>query len=139
MQKIIYWVSTSLVALLYVGGGAFYLSNIAGVQEMWAHLGFPGYLVPIMAVVKLAAALVILWRPVVALADLAYAGMFFHLLLAISAHINAGDGGFLPALIGIVLLITSFFTQNAARAKPSPYGRLPFAARTAPALPRVRV
>ncbi len=47
--------------------------------------------------------------------------MFFHLLLAISAHLNAGDGGFAPALIGLVLLVASFLTQNAARASKSPY------------------
>jgi hypothetical protein len=63
----------------------------------------------------------ILSRVSVALSDLAYAGMFYHLLLAFSAHVNAGDGGFAPALIAVCLLIVSFFTQNAARAKLSPY------------------
>ena len=52
--------------------------------------------------------------------------MFYHLLLAFSAHINAGDGGFVPAIIGMVLLVLSFFTQNAARQKQSPYGSLVF-------------
>jgi hypothetical protein len=113
---------------MYVGAGTFYLTDIAGVQAIWGQLGFPAYLVPIMAVVKIVAGLVILWRPLVALTDLAYAGVFFHLLLAVSAHVNAGDGGFVPALVGTVLLIVSFFTQNAARTKPSPYGHLPLAA-----------
>lgn len=128
LQKGIYWVSTVLLALIYVGGGVFYLTDIAGMQAGWVQLGFPAYLVPIMAVVKIAAGVVILWRPVVALVDLTYAGMFFHLLLAVSAHIAAGDGQFLPAVIGVVLLVLSCFTQNAARAKPSPYGSWPLAA-----------
>ena len=50
----------------------------------------------------------------------AYAGMLFHLLLAISAHLNARDGGFVPALIALALLATSFLTQNLARRRPSP-------------------
>lgn len=128
IQKSLYWVSTALLALMYIGAGTFYLTDIAGVQQIWEKLGFPAYLVPIMGVVKIAAGVVILWRPLVGLADLAYAGMFFHLLLAVSAHVNAGDGGFVPALVGTVLLVVSYVTQNAARAKPSPYGRLPLAA-----------
>ncbi|MGE7964035.1 DoxX family protein [Pseudomonas sp. NPDC089918] len=124
-QKRIYWGSTALLALLYLAGGVFYLSATTQVQAIWGQLGFPGYLVPILAIVKLTAAVVILWRPVIALVDLTYAGMFFHLLLAVSAHANAGDGGFVPALIGLVLIVLSYFTQNAARAKASPYGRWP--------------
>lgn len=121
IQKWTYWVSTALLALMYLAGSAMYLSDITGVQQIFAKLGYPGYLVPILAVVKLAGAVVILWRPHAALTDLAYAGMFYHLLLAASAHINAGDGGFAPALIGLALLGLSFFTQNTARLKKSPY------------------
>ena len=66
----------------------------------------------------------ILSRVNLALSDLAYAGMLYHLLLALSAHINAGDGGYAPAIIGLGLLIVSFYTQNAARAKQSRYAPL---------------
>lgn len=127
IQKWAYWVSTVLLALMYLAGSAMYLSNIAGIQLLFGTLSYPGYLVPILGVVKLLGAVTILWRFSVALADLAYAGMFYHLLLAFSAHINAADGGFVPAIIGLVLLALSFFTQNAARPKKSPYGSLVFA------------
>lgn len=118
--KWIYWIATSLLALIYLAGGAYYLSDIAGVQRIFPTLGYPPYLVPILAVLKPLAAVTILWRFNVALSDLAYAGMFYHLLLAISAHLNAGDYGFGPALVGLVALLVSFATQNAARRKPSP-------------------
>jgi len=55
------------------------------------------------------------------LSDLAYTGVFFHLLLAFSAHINAGDDAFLPAVIGLIALFVSFSTQNTARDQPSPH------------------
>lgn len=55
------------------------------------------------------------------LRSVAYAGMFYHLLLAFSAHVNAGDGGFVPAVLGLCVLVASFLTQNAARATQSPY------------------
>lgn len=125
LPKYTYWISTGLLALMYVGGGVFYLTATADVQAIWVSLGFPAYLVPIMAVVKIAAAVVILWRPTVALTELAYAGMFFHLLLAVSAHLNAADGGFAPALVGVVLLALSHGTQNTARRKLSPFGFWP--------------
>jgi len=120
--KWIYWSSTLLLAAIYVAGGLMYLSNIPGIQAVFLKLGYPAYLVPILAIVKLAGALTIVWRFSRALTDLAYAGMFFHLLLALSAHLNAADGGFAPAVVGLLLLIASFLSQNTARAKPSPYG-----------------
>ena len=125
LLKRLYWVSTGLLALLYAGSGIFYLTNLTHAQAIWQHLGFPGYLVPAMAVVKLVAAVIILWRPIIGIVDLTYAGMFFHLLLAMSAHLNAGDGGFAPAVVGLVLLVLSVFTQNSARTIPSPYGQWP--------------
>jgi hypothetical protein len=33
--------------------------------------------------------------------------MFFHLLLAVSAHLNAGDYCFPPALVGLLALLVS--------------------------------
>lgn len=87
-------------------------------------LGFPAYLVPILAVLKPLAAVTILWRFNVALSDLACAGMFYHLLLAFSAHLNVGQTvEAAPALVGLDALLVSFATQNAARRKPSPYGQ----------------
>lgn len=120
-MKIIYWASTGLLSLLYLGGAAFYLTQKGVVVDMLGGLGYPAYLVVLLPIVKILGPLAILVRKPVALSDLAYGGMFFHLLLAISAHINAGDGGFGPALVGLVLLLVSFFTQNAVRKSHSPY------------------
>jgi hypothetical protein len=120
-MKYVYWGATGLLALMYLAGAFMYLSNMSGVQQIFGTLGYPAYLVPILAVAKLAAPIVIVWRFSVALSDLAYAAMFFHLLLAFSAHINVGDGEFVPAIVGLVVLLVSFFTQNSARATPSPY------------------
>lgn len=118
--KWIYWTATTVLALIYLAGGAYYLSDIAGVQRIFPTLGYPPYLVPILAVLKPLGAITILWRRSVALSDLAYAGMFYHLLLAISAHFNAGQTvEAAPALVGLAALLVSFFTQNWARQKPS--------------------
>jgi DoxX-like family len=90
------------------------------VQEGFTNFGFPAYLVPVLIGAKIAAAVAILTRVSVRLSDLAYAGIFYHLLLAFSAHLDAGDGGCGAALLALALLRASFFTQNAARKRPSP-------------------
>lgn len=118
--RIAYWVSTALLCLIYLGGAAAYIMQRPMVEEGFANFGYPSYLITVLIVAKIAAPLAILSRVSVPLSDLAYAGMFFHLLLAISAHLNAGDGGFFPASVGLVLLLISFFTQNRARKTPSP-------------------
>ncbi|MHA6297624.1 DoxX family protein [Devosia sp. CAU 1758] len=117
---IAYWANTALLSLIYAGGALAYLTQRDMVEEGFIHFGFPAYLITVLIVAKIAAPLAILTRASVLLSDLAYAGMLFHLLLAVSAHLNAGDGGFIPALVGFVLLVTSFLTQNAARKRPSP-------------------
>jgi hypothetical protein len=119
-KKSTYWVSTTLLALFYLAGATYYFSDLDGVRKVFAALGYPTYLVPYIAVVKLLAAIAVVSRISVALSDLAYAGMFYHLLLAVSAHLNA-SGSAVPALVGLALLLVSFSTQNSARAKKSPY------------------
>lgn len=120
-RKYAYWISTALICLLYLASATMYLTQGDMIRQALGGLGYPAYLIPVLIVVKILGVAAILSRVSVALSDLAYAGMFYHLLLAFSAHLNAGDGGFAPALIGLGLLVVSFFTQNAARATPSPY------------------
>lgn len=107
--------------LLYAASATFYVTSGDMVRGMFAALGYPAYLVPTLIVVKLLAIVAILSRGSLFLSDLAYVGMFFHLLLAVQAHLVAGDGGVIPATVGLILLVVPFLTQNAARASKSPY------------------
>jgi len=120
--KYVYWIATGLVALVYLGGGAFYIFGHAMVVDMYENLlGYPSYIIWPLAVLKITAAIVILWRPSTFLSDWAYASMFWHLLLAASAHMSVGDPGWPPAIVAEVLLIVSFLVQNKVRMKKSPY------------------
>ena len=115
-DKIIYWVATGLVSLIYFGGAIFDATQGDIVRGLYGQLGYPAYLVSLLIVAKIATPVAILLRKPVWLSDLAYTGMFWHLLLAISAHLNAGDFGFPPAVVGLIALSVSFFWQNKARA-----------------------
>jgi DoxX-like family len=117
-----YWISTALLSLLYLTSAYVYVAKGDWVRQVLAELGYPGYLVPFMIVVKVLGPAAILLRISTALSDLAYAGMFYHLLLSGLAYISVRKpGGALPAVVGLVLLAASFITQNAARVGPSPY------------------
>ena len=120
-MKLIYWISTGIVCLGYLGGAALYTLQHDMVAGLFAQLGYPVYLTYLLPVVKVLGPAAILSRFSVKLSDLAYAGMFYHLLLAFSAHMNAGVPGWQPAVIMFVALLVSFFTQNAVRTPASPY------------------
>jgi len=119
--KIVYWVSTAILCLLYLGGAAFYLTQPDMVGPLLTGMGWPIYLVTLLPIVKILGPVAVLVRRPIWLSDLAYAGMLYHLIWAIIAHLYAGDGGFAPALVGLIAMLVSFFTQNAVRKGQSPY------------------
>lgn len=117
-----YWISTALLSLLYLTSAYMYVTKGDRVRQILTDLGYPAYLVPVMIAVKVLGVAAILLRVSVELSDLAYAGIFYHLLLAGLAHLGVRKpSAALPAAVGLALLATSFVTQNAARAIPSPY------------------
>ncbi|PDT00606.1 hypothetical protein CO666_29900 [Rhizobium chutanense] len=120
-----YWISTALLSVLYLASAAIYATRRDWVRQALTKLGFTApFLIPFMIVIKVLGPVAILSRISVPLSDLAYAGIFFHLLLSGLAHIGVRKpAGALPAAIGLALLITSFMTQNDARDMPSPYIR----------------
>ncbi|WEJ59605.1 DoxX family protein [Devosia sp. FJ2-5-3] len=119
-SKVAYWISTVLLCMIYGSGAIMYILQRPLVEEGFGYFGYPAYLVSVLIVAKIAAPLTILTRFSVQLSDLAYAGMLFHLLLAISAHLSVVDMGFVPALLALALLAVSFLTQNAGRKVASP-------------------
>lgn len=119
----IYWLSTALLSLLYFASASMYIAKGDFVRKAQADLGYSAsYLVPFMIMVKILGPVAILWRFNVALSDLAYAGILYHLILSGMAHLGVGKPkGAIPAAVALVLLVASFATQNAARELPSPY------------------
>ncbi|NHT77609.1 hypothetical protein G8E10_18010 [Rhizobiaceae bacterium CRRU44] len=118
-----YWISTALLSLLYLSSAALYVAKRDYVEKAQADLGYLAtYLVPFMIVVKILGPLAILTRFNVPLSDLAYTGIFYHLILSGMAHLGVRSlKGAAPAIIGLALLAASFTTQNYARDVSSPY------------------
>lgn len=118
-----YWISTALLSALYLSSAFLYLTKKDFVQKAQGDLGYrAAHLIPLMIVVKILGPAAILTRVSVPLSDLAYAGMFYHLILSGMAHLGARSlKGAAPAALGLALLAASFATQNDARQAPSPY------------------
>ncbi len=118
-----YWISTALLSALYLSSATLYVTKKDFVVKAQADLGYHApHLVPFMIVVKILGPLAILTRVSLPLSDLAYAGVFYHLILSGMAHLGVRSiKGAAPAAIGLVLLAVSFATQNYARDLPSPY------------------
>jgi hypothetical protein len=118
-----YWISTTLLSLLYLSSAFLYVTKRDFVRKAQADLGYhAAHLIPFMIAVKFLGPIALLSRVSVPLSDLAYAGIFYHLLLSGMAHLGVRKPkDALPAAIGLALLAVSFITQNAAREMPSPH------------------
>ncbi|TNE51056.1 MAG: DoxX family protein [Deltaproteobacteria bacterium] len=84
----------------------------AFVAKTFTKLGYPTYIIYPLAVVKILGLIAIWTKKSQRLKEWAYAGFFFDLVLAISAHIAVQDGEFAPAVVALVLLLTSYFSEQ---------------------------
>jgi hypothetical protein len=113
-DKIIYWLATGIVTLLMLFSAYQYIFNHAAIVGAFESLGYPSYLIYPLAVAKLLGLAAILSRISNLLKNLAYAGFLYDFVLALVAHLMAGDGGYLFALIATIAVIISFFYERKA-------------------------
>jgi hypothetical protein len=71
-------------------------------------LGFPTWIIYPLAIAKILGVIAITTRKSAKIKEWAYAAFFFNFLLALTAHLIAGDGEFLPAAMALVLLTVSY-------------------------------
>ena len=108
IYKIAYWISTGLLCLLMLASAGMYIFNHQAVLEIFKTLGYPTYIVYPLAVAKILGIIAIISKQSKWLKEWAYAGFFFDFLLAISAHLNAGDGEYPLPIIALILLLVSY-------------------------------
>ena len=105
-----YRISTGLLSVMMIGAPAMYVFNHEEVSAVFTKLGYPTYIIYPLAVAKLLGLVAIWTRKIETLKNLAYAGYFYDLILAVSAHVMAGDGEFAPALVALVLVSVSYYS-----------------------------
>ncbi|MGQ2908792.1 MAG: DoxX family protein [Aliihoeflea sp.] len=119
--KIGYWVFTLLFTGFYAYSVFGYVTDYGYWASEYERLGYPAYMVGVMIPVKLAGIVAILARRPIWLAQLAYAGFFYHLLLATNAHFQLGEGATVLPLVLLAFVISSWATQNGAREQHAAY------------------
>ncbi len=114
-NKLIFSITTGLLALMYLGGGSRYFLEFQEMSDIYVTLQFPRWLHPLLGVTKFMAVISLLtilfnvkanpkW-----LKEWTYAGIFFNGTLALIAHQMIGEPFELamPAIMVIVLVILS--------------------------------
>ena len=117
LPKLIYWFSTILLTLLLLFSAGMYFLNHSDVVVAFQELGYPAYLIYPLAFAKVLAVIAIISNKVRFLKQLAYAGVFFNLLLAFIAHAAKGDGAGLLAFLGIFLVGISWVFDKIIKPK----------------------
>ena len=114
-RKVMYWVSTGLVAALSIVAGVTYLAAAPQAVEGFAHVGYPQQLRVLLGIAKLLGvdALVVPGFPTVK--EWAYAGFTFAWIAAFVAHYLARDGSAPMPLVLLALLVVSYVTRPPSR------------------------
>ena len=126
-----YWITTILVALAFLAGGASDLARSPQVLEGMQHLGYPDYFATILGVWKILGAIAILAPGFPRLKEWAYAGIFFDLSGAALSHAYSHDpvGKIVTPLVILGIAAASWALRSssatAAIRSTTPAGRDP--------------
>jgi len=108
-KRIAYWISTALMCGLFLFSAGMYFMNTEMIQNYFVQLGFPSWIVIPLAIAKVLGVIAVLSNINPLLREWAYAGFFFDVILAATAHTIAGDGAGMLSYGGILLVVLSRF------------------------------
>ena len=92
LRTIIYWAVSAPVLLETAVGAEWDLARIPFVREIFAHLGYPLYLLTILGIAKVLAVIGLVAPRARRVKEWAYAGVFFVYAGAACSHYAVGDG-----------------------------------------------
>src|SRR5207249_1815013 len=120
-RKVIYWVTTGLVAVSSMFAAFTYLTAAPEAVAGFAHVGYPQQLRVLLGIAKLGGAIALVVPGFATLKEWAYAGFTFAWIAAFFAHRLAGDGpmAFVP-LAFLALLGISYVTRPDRRWQARP-------------------
>lgn len=116
-NRIIYWIFTAWLALGMTSTGIVQLMKMKEEVDMFAHLGYPEYLLTIIGAWKIVGVVAVLIPKFPLIKEWAYAGFFFCMTGAIVSHMALGDpiGQVAPPLLLLVLTVISWYFRPASR------------------------
>jgi uncharacterized membrane protein YphA (DoxX/SURF4 family) len=113
-DKILYWIATIWLALGMLSTGLVQLFRAKegqGGVDMITHLGYPVYLLTLLAAWKILGVVALLIPKFPLVKEWAYAGFFFVMSGAIFSHIAVGNGvsELFPSLLLLILTVVSWY------------------------------
>ena len=128
-KTMLYWITTSLIALETFAGGVIDLAHgrtgvVSGpfVTQVVTSLGYPGYILAILGVLKIPGAITVVAPGFLRLKEWAYAGIVFELSGAAASHAACGNWGDLIAPLSLLgLAIASWTLRPASRILGAPF------------------
>jgi len=116
-KTIAYWATTGLLSLALFGSGLGKLTQQEPLVQSMEHLGFPLYLMTILGVWYVGAAIALMAPGLARVKEWAYAGIVFAMTGAFASHLFAGDGVAMaaPTLVLTALAIGSYWLRPATR------------------------
>jgi len=116
--KVIYWISTIWLAVGMTSTGLLQLFKAKegqGGMDMITHLGYPAYILTILAVWKILGVVALLMPKFPLLKEWAYAGFFFIMSGAVFSHIAVDDSmnEIFPSVLLLTLTVVSRYFRPA--------------------------
>lgn len=110
-NKIIYWIATLWLALGMLSTGAVQLLKTKAETDLFQSLGYPVYLLGLLAIWKILGVVAVLLPKFPLLKEWAYAGFFFTTSGAIFSHIAMAEPltKTFPALLLLMLTLVSWY------------------------------
>lgn len=112
------WAVTGLMAGLMLLSAAPDVLRVPGAVAVFAHLGYPSYLLLFLGTAKILGVAAVLSPVPARLKEWAFAGLTFDLTGALFSHVSVGDPAsvWMPAAMGLALMAGSYI---AYRTRPS--------------------
>lgn len=122
-KLIAYWITTALLAGVYLTGGYFDIAQLADFHLETSKLGYPLYFFTILGVWKIGAAIAIVAPALPRLKEWAYAGILFNLTGAAASHVFIKDtlGETITPLIVLAIAAASWYLRPADRRLAGPW------------------
>ncbi|WP_196891661.1 DoxX family protein [Aureivirga marina] len=110
--KIAFWISTVLLCIIPLFSASMYFTKYEMIAGFFELLGYPTYIIYPLAILKIIAVIVLLINKGIRLKEWVYAGLFFNFTLAFFAHVMINDGAQGTALIGLLLLASTYILNR---------------------------
>ncbi len=108
------WIVTGLMAALLVLSAVPDVLRIPGALQVFAHLGYPRYLLLFLGTAKILAVAAVLVPGLPRIKEWAFAGLTFDVTGALYSHLSIGDppGAWMPAVAALALVGGSYLAYR---------------------------